>query len=629
MLYKPGSTYWGEFTTRRFDTGVRVDADSLPTATMVKNGTDDGTVTLTVTDKGTGNYSVTGTIPVGYAAGDVVAIRVTATVNSVTDHAIIETFVLDSARPGEVYTRLGAPSGASIAADVAGVQSDTNDIQTRLPAALVSGKMDSSAVVSDKTGFSLTTGEHTAIQADADAALAARGVTSARQGYLDNLNIGGLVASQSEVTSVQNNTRVVRTVPSVIERPDSGTLVIPVELLLYDAIGNMEAPDAAPTLAVTNQAGTSRNDHLDSTTLALVSTGRYKALYTVQAADTLEPLYFTFSVVEGGATRVFSNVAVLVDTSAVDFTAADRTKLERLDTDLTTARAAKLDFLTGAVALEASITALKGAGWTNESLKAIYDQVILRLLTSGYTAPDNAGIGSIQTVTNKLSDMITGASPDYAFDTAALANAPAGGGGGGTTDWTSDERSQIRYRLGIDGTEAAPSSNSPNLGTVDANVVSMESNVVNADALAADAVTELQAGLSAPSVDDIEEHLANLHGAGQWGPSGAAGSNTVTLTVIDEDTTDPLPSARVTVKNQAGTVILDQKYTNADGQATFDLDNGNYLTSVSGLPSYSSIADEPLSVPAALSDTYALAPLLPDVAAIDTGGDSPYAIEVA
>lgn len=45
---------------------------------------------------------------------------------------------------GNAFTRLGAPVGASISADIAGVQSDTNDIQTRLPAALVSGRIDAS-----------------------------------------------------------------------------------------------------------------------------------------------------------------------------------------------------------------------------------------------------------------------------------------------------------------------------------------------------------------------------------------------------------------------------------------------------------------------------------------------------
>lgn len=45
---------------------------------------------------------------------------------------------------GNAYTRLGAPVGASISADIAAVQADTDNVQTRLPTALVSGRMDSS-----------------------------------------------------------------------------------------------------------------------------------------------------------------------------------------------------------------------------------------------------------------------------------------------------------------------------------------------------------------------------------------------------------------------------------------------------------------------------------------------------
>lgn len=50
----------------------------------------------------------------------------------------------DFPQTGDAFARLGAPVGASISADIAGVQSDTDNIQTRLPAALVSGRMDSS-----------------------------------------------------------------------------------------------------------------------------------------------------------------------------------------------------------------------------------------------------------------------------------------------------------------------------------------------------------------------------------------------------------------------------------------------------------------------------------------------------
>lgn len=60
--------------------------------------------------------------------------NLSGSVGSVTGH---------TPQTGDTYARLGVPAGASIAADIAGVQADTNDIQTRLPAALVGGRMDS------------------------------------------------------------------------------------------------------------------------------------------------------------------------------------------------------------------------------------------------------------------------------------------------------------------------------------------------------------------------------------------------------------------------------------------------------------------------------------------------------
>ena len=160
--------------------------------------------------------------------------------------------------------------------------------------------------------------------------------------------MGGNVASSTEVTSIQNNTRVVRSVPSVFERPDSGSTAFRLEIFLYDSDGNMEAPDSAPTVSAVNQAGTSRNTNLDSTTMTLVATGHYRSTYTIADTHAIEQLLFEFSVVEGGDTRSYGNTAVVVDTTAVDFTAADRTKLDTLhDTRLTAARAGYLDNLNG------------------------------------------------------------------------------------------------------------------------------------------------------------------------------------------------------------------------------------------------------------------------------------------
>ncbi len=53
-------------------------------------------------------------------------------------------WVIGTTQTGDSFARLGAPVGASISADIAAVQADTDNIQTRLPAALVSGRIDAS-----------------------------------------------------------------------------------------------------------------------------------------------------------------------------------------------------------------------------------------------------------------------------------------------------------------------------------------------------------------------------------------------------------------------------------------------------------------------------------------------------
>lgn len=48
----------------------------------------------------------------------------------------ITTYTGNTKQTGDNYPRLGAPAGASVSADIAGIQADTDNIQTRIPAAL-------------------------------------------------------------------------------------------------------------------------------------------------------------------------------------------------------------------------------------------------------------------------------------------------------------------------------------------------------------------------------------------------------------------------------------------------------------------------------------------------------------
>lgn len=87
---------------------------------------------------------------------------------------------------GDAFARIGAPVGASISADIAGVQADTDNIQTRLPAALVSGRMDASvsamtspvlnAVANQVWAYDMTT--HTGLNNAGDRLLSALDVST-------------------------------------------------------------------------------------------------------------------------------------------------------------------------------------------------------------------------------------------------------------------------------------------------------------------------------------------------------------------------------------------------------------------------------------------------------------------
>lgn len=89
-VYAPSASYFGEFTTSSA-TGAATDADSLPTVTANRNGTDDGTFALTATRIDTGRYKVTGTVPSGYASGDRVNLSVAATIGGIAAKTVIDT----------------------------------------------------------------------------------------------------------------------------------------------------------------------------------------------------------------------------------------------------------------------------------------------------------------------------------------------------------------------------------------------------------------------------------------------------------------------------------------------------------------------------------------------------------
>jgi hypothetical protein len=93
-------------------------------------------------------------LPGAYGAGSagfILGTNLNATVSSRASQTSVDDLPTNAelstalaASDDAVLAVLGTPAGASVSADSASVQSDTNDLQTRVPAALVSGRMDSS-----------------------------------------------------------------------------------------------------------------------------------------------------------------------------------------------------------------------------------------------------------------------------------------------------------------------------------------------------------------------------------------------------------------------------------------------------------------------------------------------------
>ena len=150
-------------------------------------------------------------------------------------------------------------------------------------------------------------------------------LTIARSSYLDKLNIGGNVASSTEVNAIQNTTRSKAVNPSVIERPDSGSVTPEFKLFLYDTDGNMEDADTAPILeSLTNSEGTDRSGNASA--VSTTGTGQYQFTYTVADSHVVEILQGIWSYTEGGNVIKVPFSTQVLDTTAVDYTSADRTR---------------------------------------------------------------------------------------------------------------------------------------------------------------------------------------------------------------------------------------------------------------------------------------------------------------
>lgn len=259
-------------------TGAATDADSTPSFEVFEEATDTDIGvggSFTKRTSKTGNYRCSFTLSAanGFEVGKWYSVVASATVGGVAGKAAIKNFRcvaaeavagvpkvdvadwLGSTAPamtGDAYARLGAPAGASVSADIAGVQADTDNIQTRLPAALVSGRMDSSVgamAANTLTASALATDAATEIQTglstlDAAAVRAAVGLASA------NLD--------TQLSSIQSDTDNIQTrIPAALVsgRLDASVGAMAADVLTASALATDAVTEIQSGLSTLTAAG--------------------------------------------------------------------------------------------------------------------------------------------------------------------------------------------------------------------------------------------------------------------------------------------------------------------------------------------------------------------------------------
>ena len=239
--------------------------------------------------------------------------------------------VASANQTGDVFARVGAPTGASVSVDIA-------TLLARITGAvpLASDYSPARAAKLDNLDAAVSTRSTYAGADTAGTTTLLSRLSSARAGYLDNLNVGGPVASSAEITAINQSAsrRVLLATVQTWERPEAGTTTAWIESRTYDADGAAVNADSTPTFAVEGVVSGSLSGNLGAVTNP--ATGVYRVSYSVASNATVEQVRVDVSATLGGSAFQLSAFAQIADFVASTWTTADRSKLDAIYVDTQT-----------------------------------------------------------------------------------------------------------------------------------------------------------------------------------------------------------------------------------------------------------------------------------------------------
>lgn len=440
-------------------------------------------------------------------------------------------------------------------------------------------------------------------------------LTSARGGYLDNLNVGGAVSSHADIVNFTQSMPNAMVVNSLVYPVQGTDTAYPITLYIWNENGQLQDADShAITNAITNAVGTDRSSNFSGWTHT--AAGTYTATYTVTTSATLEPLVMKFS---GTTTTnsITSNFVAVTQPQvnadgSVSFSSTDRTNLTAIYNKLPANNIADETLVLAAVgspmqaytqptgfltatfpATVASTTNITSASGINlaASQHVIVDSGTVTNLTNAPAAGDFTA--TMKTSLNAATPAVTvsdktGFSLTSAYDPAKTA----------ATQTSVDDlptNAELATALGTadDATLAAIAAEAVKTTAIKAKTDNLPSDPADQSLLMAaiDAV---------PTAAEIDTLLSANHGAGNWGSiAGGTGARTVALTVNDGSAA--IESAHVRLTKGAESYVLD---TDASGHVTFSLDDGTWSVAIT-IPGYT-FTPTTLVIAANVTHTYSM-----------------------
>lgn len=254
-----------------------------------------------------------------------------------------------------------------------------------------------------------------------------------RAGYLDNLNVGGPVAAQADISALNQSAsrRIILTSVLQFERPESGNATFTVEARTYDGDGAAVDADSTPTLTATGSISGSLAANLGSATNP--ATGVYRWAYTVASDAVVEQIRFDVSAVISSSTFTLPLYSQVVDTVALPFNSTDRANLTAIANKLpsrgylagataSTGAIVPADLGLASANLDDQFNDLPTAGENAAAVRAELDTELGRIDAAISTRATNAGVAAQVTADHGAGSYVRNTEP---LDATATQNAAA------------------------------------------------------------------------------------------------------------------------------------------------------------------------------------------------------------